>query len=444
MAIDGTSGSGKSSTSRGVADRLGLRYLDTGAMYRAMTWWMLRNGVDVDDPEAVADRADEPLILSGTDAAGPDDHRRRRRRRPGDPRGRRQRCGLAGQRRARGPRPDAGAAARDHRGRRAGRGIVVEGRDIGSVVWPDAPVKVFLSADPVARAERRAAEEGGSDVERDPGVAAVARPDRLRPGGLAAGAGRRRGPHRHHAVLPRRGGRPGRRPRGRGGESGVSASRRAAAQRREAPPRGCCCRARPARAGSSPAPDGGARARRRARAGDRAGDPRRPTTSGVADGPLLAMFAPRPVHALTKIEMFKGKTRSVPAAVAARSRSDRLRRRPARRQGLPAGAARRGSGRHLPRGHARRGRVRPVPPRRRLPRAGHRRAGRAGGPVRHPGTRRRQPHSLPERGGSWTWSSARRTPSTPQPWPRTREQVAKASQVLREHLLAHLDRRARR
>ena len=55
----------------------------------------------------------------------------------------------------------------DHRGgdRRQDGGIVVEGRDIGSVVWPDAPVKVYLSADPAARAARRAAEEGGSDVE---------------------------------------------------------------------------------------------------------------------------------------------------------------------------------------------------------------------------------------------------------------------------------------
>ena len=55
IAVDGTSGSGKSSTSRGVADRLGLRYLDTGAMYRAMTWWMLEHAVDVHDASAVAD-----------------------------------------------------------------------------------------------------------------------------------------------------------------------------------------------------------------------------------------------------------------------------------------------------------------------------------------------------------------------------------------------------
>src|ERR687891_45470 len=71
IAVDGPSGSGKSSTSRGVADRLGLRYLDTGAQFRAMTVWMLRHDVDVHDPEAVAARADEPEILSGTDPLAP-------------------------------------------------------------------------------------------------------------------------------------------------------------------------------------------------------------------------------------------------------------------------------------------------------------------------------------------------------------------------------------
>ena len=71
VAVDGTSGSGKSSTSRGVADRLGLRYLDTGAMFRAMTWWMLRQGVDVHDPAAVAARCGEPEIVSGTDPLAP-------------------------------------------------------------------------------------------------------------------------------------------------------------------------------------------------------------------------------------------------------------------------------------------------------------------------------------------------------------------------------------
>ena len=67
IAVDGTSGSGKSSTSRGVAERLGLRYLDTGAMFRAMTWWLLSQGVDVHDPDAVAAVAGRPRIESGTE-----------------------------------------------------------------------------------------------------------------------------------------------------------------------------------------------------------------------------------------------------------------------------------------------------------------------------------------------------------------------------------------
>ena len=161
VAIDGPSGSGKSSTSRGVADRLGLRYLDTGAMYRAITWWMLRQDVDVHDPAAVAARVEEPEILSGTDPLGPTilvdgvD------------------VGLAIRsdevNAAVSPVAAVPAVRRrlldlQHEVIGAG-GIVVEGRDIGSVVWPDAPVKLYLSADASARATRRAAEEGGSDVE---------------------------------------------------------------------------------------------------------------------------------------------------------------------------------------------------------------------------------------------------------------------------------------
>ena len=94
----------------------------------------------------------------------------------------------------------------------AGPGIVVEGRDIGSVVWPEAPVKVYLSADASARATRRAAEEGGSDVSATE-ESLLAR-DRIDSGRAVspAGDGRGRGPHRHHGVLPRRGDRPGRWP----------------------------------------------------------------------------------------------------------------------------------------------------------------------------------------------------------------------------------------
>ena len=165
VAVDGTSGSGKSSTCRGVALRLGLHYLDTGAQFRAMTWWMLREGVSVLDPEAVAARAGEPLIESGTDPNAPTIHV--------------DGVDVSGE-----IRSDAVNAAvspvstvADVRARllelqrsivsreiAAGAGIVVEGRDIGSVVWPEAPVKVYLTADPVARAARRAAEEGGSDL----------------------------------------------------------------------------------------------------------------------------------------------------------------------------------------------------------------------------------------------------------------------------------------
>jgi cytidylate kinase len=164
VAIDGPSGSGKSSTSRGVAARLGLSYLDTGAMYRAMTWWMLRHDVPTDEPAAVAERCGEPVIEAGTDPAHPT-------------------IAVDGVDVAVAIRtPEVNAAVSpvsavpqvrarllelQHDAiRRAldGPGIVVEGRDIGSVVAPDADVKVYLTAEAGARAARRAAEEGGSDL----------------------------------------------------------------------------------------------------------------------------------------------------------------------------------------------------------------------------------------------------------------------------------------
>jgi cytidylate kinase len=160
IAVDGTSGSGKSSTSRGVADRLGLRYLDTGAMFRAMTWWLLREGIDVRDVAAVAAAAGRPEIESGTDPLAPTitvD-------------------GVDVSVEIRGEDVNAAvspvSAVPEVRARLlelqreviGEGGIVVEGRDIGSVVWPQSEVKVYLSADPDARAARRAAEEGGSDV----------------------------------------------------------------------------------------------------------------------------------------------------------------------------------------------------------------------------------------------------------------------------------------
>ena len=164
VAIDGPSGSGKSSTSRGVAVRLGLRYLDTGAMYRAMTWWMLRHDVPVDDPAAVAARCGDPVIGSGTDPAAPtitvDGADVAAAIRTPEVTDAVSAVSAVPQVRARllDLQREAIAGALDE------GGIVVEGRDIGSVVAPDADVKIYLTADAAARAARRAAEEGGSDV----------------------------------------------------------------------------------------------------------------------------------------------------------------------------------------------------------------------------------------------------------------------------------------
>jgi cytidylate kinase len=164
VAIDGPSGSGKSSTSRGVAERLGLRYLDTGAMYRAMTWWMLRHDVPVDDPAAVAARCGDPVIVSGTDPSAPtitvDGADVAAAIRTPEVTGAVSAVSAVPQVRARllDLQRAAITAALDE------GGIVVEGRDIGSVVAPDADVKIYLTADAGARAARRAAEEGGSDL----------------------------------------------------------------------------------------------------------------------------------------------------------------------------------------------------------------------------------------------------------------------------------------
>ena len=160
IAVDGPAGSGKSSVCRGVAERLDLRYLDTGAMYRAMTWAMLASGIDVDDAVSVAAQADSVQIVSGTDPARPtihvgvtdvsgpirgDDVTAAVSAVSAVPAVRERLVALQ--------RAEV-AAARD-----AGRGIVVEGRDITTVVLPDADLKVFITADPAIRAARRAAQD---------------------------------------------------------------------------------------------------------------------------------------------------------------------------------------------------------------------------------------------------------------------------------------------
>ncbi|MCX5210113.1 (d)CMP kinase [Kitasatospora sp. NBC_00240] len=163
VAIDGPSGSGKSTVSRAVAARLGLSFLDTGAMYRAMTWWMLANDVDVDDAEAVAVACAKPVIVSGTDAAGPtitvDGKDVSGPIRGPEVTAQVSAVAAVPQVRARLVELQQGCA------RVAERGIVAEGRDMGSVVFPDATVKIFLTASEAARAGRRAAELRAKGVD---------------------------------------------------------------------------------------------------------------------------------------------------------------------------------------------------------------------------------------------------------------------------------------
>ncbi|MER5886042.1 (d)CMP kinase [Streptomyces sp. NPDC001941] len=163
VAIDGPSGTGKSSTSKAVAAELGLDYLDTGAQYRAITWWMVTNGVDPADADAIAAAADKPVIVSGTD--------------PSDPTITVDGTDVSGPIRTQDvtSRVSAVSAVPEVRARitelqrsiaaGAEKGIVVEGRDIGTTVLPGADLKVFLTASPEARAARRSGELKGADVQ---------------------------------------------------------------------------------------------------------------------------------------------------------------------------------------------------------------------------------------------------------------------------------------
>jgi cytidylate kinase len=156
IALDGPSGSGKSSTARGVARGLGLRYLDTGALYRALTWAILERGLDVEDADAVAGECEQPKISISTD--------------PGDVvvdvdgtdvtaliREPRVAQSVSAVSRVPKVRDRLVALQRELIG---SGGVVVEGRDIGTVVAPDAGVKIYLIADPAVRAARRAGELG--------------------------------------------------------------------------------------------------------------------------------------------------------------------------------------------------------------------------------------------------------------------------------------------
>ena len=167
IAIDGPSGSGKSTVARAVAERLGLRYLDTGAMYRALTWWCLEQGVELSDASAVAAAACDLPVEMGTDPTAPS-------------------VAVDG--------TDVSAAIRTteiseavsavatnldvraemvrrQRGLIADGGWVAEGRDITTVVAPDADVRLLLLAREDARLARRAIDLHG--VSDDRSVAAT-------------------------------------------------------------------------------------------------------------------------------------------------------------------------------------------------------------------------------------------------------------------------------
>ena len=177
IAIDGPAGTGKSSVSRGLASELGARYLDTGAMYRIATLAMLRAGVDLDDPGAIAAAGDVPIsvgfdpdveqtYLGGEDVSAL----------------------IRGDEVTRAV--SAVAAVPEMRARlvrlqrelaEGSDSVVVEGRDIGTVVLPDADVKLFLTASAETRASRRNAQNmaAGLPDEYETVLADVIRRDHL-------------------------------------------------------------------------------------------------------------------------------------------------------------------------------------------------------------------------------------------------------------------------
>jgi cytidylate kinase len=170
IAIDGPAGSGKSTVARRLAEHLGLDYLDTGAMYRAVTFAALRRGIDPADSEPVGNLARSvdlevsvsEVRVDGVDATieirGPEVSRA---------------VSLV----AANPEVRTEMVRRQREWATERGGGVLEGRDIGTVVFPDAVLKVYLNARPDVRAERRAAEV--SDLDYETVAADMARRDAL-------------------------------------------------------------------------------------------------------------------------------------------------------------------------------------------------------------------------------------------------------------------------
>ncbi len=168
IAIDGPAGSGKSTVGRALAARLGLEYLDTGAMYRGVTFAALRRNIDPVDAEVIGrlaqqvdlDLTDGTLLVDGVDATieirGPEVTR-------------------AVSVVAANPTVRSELVRRQREWAEARGGGVLEGRDIGSVVFPDATLKVYLTASPEVRAQRRSKEV--TDLSYETVAADIARRD---------------------------------------------------------------------------------------------------------------------------------------------------------------------------------------------------------------------------------------------------------------------------
>lgn len=148
IAIDGPSGAGKGTIARRVAGRLGYRHIDTGAMYRALAWKAIEEGIDLTDEDAVSALAARAAFDIGDGVVRVDGHDVAADIRTAE-------MDRAAAAVARQPRVRAVLIARQ-RAMGEGGGVVMEGRDIGTAVFPDAPLKIYLDASPEERARRRA------------------------------------------------------------------------------------------------------------------------------------------------------------------------------------------------------------------------------------------------------------------------------------------------
>jgi len=152
VAIDGPAGAGKSTVARKLAERLGFRYLDTGAMYRALTWLALHEGLPLAEPDQLGDLArrnpvvfdeDGRVFIGGADVTSAIRQSRIDRM-----------VSVVAR------HPPVREVMRERQRELGAHGdVVIEGRDIGTVVAPDAPVKIYLQADPEVRARRRQAQQ---------------------------------------------------------------------------------------------------------------------------------------------------------------------------------------------------------------------------------------------------------------------------------------------